>query len=87
MTINPATSTSYDMRFDLGANPAYRVYVKIVTTIEGNTGADLGLIKDQVTGSNEGGGLTMSYVYTLEIDAENTANPNERAKMSILYQY
>ncbi len=31
------SSTSYDMKFDLGTNPSYRVYAKIVDTVEGNS--------------------------------------------------
>jgi hypothetical protein len=42
-----------------------------------------------VVDSNSGEIRVMSYpyLYTIEVDAENTANPSERAKFSILYQY
>jgi hypothetical protein len=39
ITIDPDVSSSYDMRIDLGT---YRVYTKIVDTVEGNSGADEG---------------------------------------------
>lgn len=86
MTINTATSTSYDIRFDLGS---YRVYTKIVDTVIGNSGGDEGLIKGGVVTSNTGEITVMSvpYLYTIEVDSENPNNPAERAKLSILYQY
>jgi len=89
LTINPDDSTTYDMRFDLGTIPTYRVYAKIVDTVEGNSGGDEGLIKSGVVSSGSGEVTVMSkpYLYTIEIDAQNASNPAERAKLSILYQY
>lgn len=84
LTIDPLTLSTYDMTMDLGA---YRAYTKIVDTVEGNTGGDEGLRGKQVVGANEGGGITVPYLYTIEVDSENITNPNERAKLSILYQY
>ena len=87
-TIDPALATSYDMVFDLGSIPTFRVYTKIADTIEGNSAGDLGLIKSGVVNST-GEVVVMSkpYLYTIEVDAENKDNPSERAKYSILYQY
>jgi hypothetical protein len=38
-----------------------------------------------------GGGIVsvmkMPYLYTMEMQAQAVANPSERAKLSILYQY
>ena len=89
MVIDPNTNTSYDMVFTLGTGPTYNVYSKIVDTIEGNSAGDEGLINNRVVDSNSGEIRVMSYpyLYTVEVDAENTANPSERAKLSILYQY
>ena len=88
---NPSTSTTYDLRFDLGTSPypTYRVYAKIVDTVEGNSGGDKGLLKGGVILVNTGEIPVMSkpYLYTIEVDAENRDNPSERAKLSILYQY
>jgi hypothetical protein len=80
---------TYDMAFNLGAGPTYAVYTKIVDTVEGNSGADEGLIKSGVVLSNSGEVSVMHipYLYTVEIDAENTNNPTERAKLSALCQY
>lgn len=93
MTIDPnAASTSidyYDMSFELGTGTKYKVYAKIVDTIEGNSGGDEGLIKSGVVSANSGEVTVQSkpYLYTMEIDAENLTNPDARAKLSILYQY
>ncbi|MFA4918606.1 MAG: hypothetical protein WC581_05070 [Thermodesulfovibrionales bacterium] len=91
LTIVPGTDTTYDMYFDLGANPypIYRVYSKIVDTVEGNSGGDEGLIGKGVVSSGSGEVTVVSrpYLYTIEVDAENRTNPSERAKLSILYQY
>ncbi|MDP2278589.1 MAG: hypothetical protein Q8K51_10245 [Nitrospirota bacterium] len=92
LTINPSLpdpNTTYDMRFNLGTTTIYRVYAKIVDTVEGNSGGDEGLIKGGVVSSNTGEVTVQSkpYLYTIEIDAENPNNVDERAKLSVLYQY
>ena len=88
MTINPNTQSTYDMQFDLGAGPMYRVFAKIVNTVEGNSGGDEGLLRHGVVSSTgEVTVMSIPYLYTIEIDAENQGNPSERAKLSILYQY
>jgi len=88
MTVGPA---SHDMYFDLGTigYPTYRVYSKIVDTVEGNSGGDEGLIGKGVVASGSGEVTVVSrpYLYTIEVDAENLSNPAERAKLSVLYQY
>jgi len=85
------SSASHDMHFDLGASPypTYRVYSKIVDTVEGNSGGDEGLLGKGVvySGSGEVNVMSIPYLYTIEVDAENPSNPSERAKLSILYQY
>ncbi len=85
-TINPAITTSYDMRVDLGT---YRVYTKIVDTVDGNSAADEGLIKTAVVnaGSGEVTVVSVPYLYTIEVLSQSTTNPTERSKLSILYQY
>ncbi|MFZ3136878.1 MAG: hypothetical protein WA126_05735 [Thermodesulfovibrionales bacterium] len=89
--IIPGTSTSYDMRYDLGSSPypVYRIYTKIVDTIEGNSGGDEGLTGKGVVSSGTGEMQVMSrpYLYSLEVNAENLSSPSERAKLSVLYQY
>ncbi len=87
--IDPSNSSTYDMYFDLGTIPSFRVYGKIVDTVEGNSGADIGLLKSGVVNSNSGEVTAMSipYLYTIEVDTMNKDNPVERARYSILYQY
>jgi hypothetical protein len=91
MSINKDDPSTYDMYFDLGSSPypTYRVYSKIVDTVEGNSGGDEGLVGKGVVASGSGEVQVVSrpYLYTIEVDAENRDNPAERAKLSILYQY
>lgn len=86
--IDPNVSTTYDLRFDLGS---YRIYSKVVDTVDGNSGADTGLLKVGVvnTGSGEVTVMNIPYLYTIEELSANQANPDstERVKISVLYQY
>jgi hypothetical protein len=85
-TIDPGAPSTYDMRIDLGA---YRVYSKIVDTVDGNSGSDEGLIKTAVvnSGSGEVTVVSVPYLYTIEVLSQSTTNATERSKLSILYQY
>lgn len=85
-TIDPSVNSSYDMRIDLGT---YRVYTKVVDTVDGNSGADEGLIKTAVVnaGSGEVTVVSVPYLYTIEVLSQSTTNPTERSKLSVLYQY
>jgi hypothetical protein len=91
MEIIPGDSGTYDFIFDLGGSPypTYRVYTKIINTVEGNSGGDEGLISKGVIASGSGEIMVVSrpYLYTIEVDAENRDNPLERSKWSILYKY
>ncbi len=86
MTIDPGVNTTYDMRIDLGM---YRVYSKVVDTVDGNSGADEGLLKTGVvnSGSGEVTVVSVPYLYTIEVLSQHQTNPTERSKLSILYQY
>ena len=91
LIIDPGVATTYDMTFTLGTVPLqYAVYSKIVDTVEGNSPPLVEELKG-CTGvvCQDPGIQVMSfpYLYTVEIDAENSTNPAERAKLSILYQY
>jgi hypothetical protein len=89
LTINPNNVNTYDVTLELGANPVWDIYTKIADTVEGNSGADLGLVKTGVVsaGTGEVPVVSMPYLYTLEVYSENQNNPSERAQLSILYQY
>ena len=85
-TIDPTVTSSYDMRIDLAT---YRVYTKIVDTVDGNSGADEGLMKTAVvnSGSGEVTVVSVPFLYTIEVLSQSTTNATERSKISILYQY
>jgi hypothetical protein len=90
ISIDPTDPKTYDTKFQLGTAPLqYTVYSKIVNTVEGNSGGEAGLIKSGVISSNSGEVAVVSvpYLYSIEISAENTTTPAERAKLSVLYQY
>jgi hypothetical protein len=89
LTIDPSDPNSYDMKADLGTGPKYTVYAKIVAVSDGNSGGDEGLFNKGVVSANTGEVSVMSipFLYAVEVVSENAANPNERAKLSILYQY
>lgn len=89
ITINNSDPQTYDVSFELGLSPTYKVFAKIVDTVEGNSGGVEGLIKGGVVESNPGEVSVMSipYLYTIEVNAERKDNPTERAKLSVLYEY
>ena len=88
LTIDPGNINTYDMSFDLGGGPTYTVYAKIADTVMGNSGGDEGLLKGGVVHSTgEINVASIPFLYTIELAAQNQANPAERAKLSILYQY
>ncbi len=86
-----------DMQFEtpsLTGMPAYRVFVKIVDTVEGNS-ANTGLV---TVGELYGAGVTnansgevspphVPYLYRVEVQAQDANNPRERARYSGLYVY
>jgi hypothetical protein len=86
IAIDPNDNASYDVRLDLGP---YRAYGKVVDTVVGNSGPDEGLLKAGVVNTSSGEVVVMSlpYLYTVEVLAQRTANPTERSKISVLYQY
>ena len=83
------TASSADLTMTLGS-PKFNVYAKIVNTFPGNTASSgAGLFGQGVVFNNSGviAAYPMPYLYAIEVDAENTLNPAERARLSILYQY
>jgi hypothetical protein len=89
LTIDPATASSYDMKMELGTTTKYNVYAKIVATTDGNSGADTGLEDNRAVDGDKGTVETMPlpYLYAIEVLSENSARVDERAKLSVLYQY
>ena len=86
ITIDPAAPSTYEMRMDLGG---YRVYSKIVDTLEGNSEAGDELLKTGVvnTSSSEVVVVSIPYLYTIEVLSQSQTNATERSKFSVLYQY
>lgn len=86
ITIVPDVPATYDMRIDLGT---YRVYTKIVDTVQGNSAVGSELLKSGVvsTGSGEVMAVSVPYLYTIEVLSQSQVNPTERSKLSVLYQY
>lgn len=76
----------------------YTVYGKIVDTIQGNTstssaGGGAGLLAAGVVSSGAGGegvispGTHYPYYYTVEMQGEAAQNPDEKARLTVLYAY
>lgn len=86
ITIDPDVPATYDMRIDLGT---YRVYTKIVDTVQGNSEVGSELLKSGVVsmGSGEVVAVSVPYLYTIEVLSQSQVNPTERSKLSVLYQY
>ena len=84
----------YDMSFNLKGlplQPGYNVYSQIVDTVKGNSD------KSGVELLDGGGGVTsgssgitpmhLPSLYTIEVQAEKEVNPQEKARLSVLYSY
>jgi uncharacterized protein (UPF0333 family) len=84
--ITNTPNATYDFSADLGD---YMAFGKIVNTITGNSGASTGLVKSGVVAANSGETTSVSrpYTYGIEVEARNPNNPEERSRLSILYQY
>lgn len=88
-------SQNPDMRFDLGVPPNdYRVFAKIVDTVQGNSDVG-GMVIDGELG---GTGVVASmsgivspphnpYLYRIEMHAERVINARERSRTSSLFAY
>jgi hypothetical protein len=88
VTITTSDTTTYDFRFDLGVNPTYRVYAKITDTVQGNSGTDPALHKHGVVANSAEIAMPPApFLYAIEIVSEDAGNPQERAKLSTLYEY
>lgn len=96
MAIDPNDSSTYDVKMTIGTATKYNVYAKVVNSVEGNTSNSpaaegRGLWNRGVVRASGGGSsitaVKKPYIYTIEVDAENSATKTERAKLQILYQY
>ncbi len=89
LTIDPKTASTYDMKFRIGSGIQYDVYARIADTVSGDiAGEDAGLRGDGVVSGGDGGEVAGTpNLYTIEVLSENSANPQEKARLQILYQY
>ncbi len=91
MTLDPKDSP--DVTFQLsGLTPeqSFSVFAKIVDTVGGNTDTS-GLGLEGLGVVESGSGMVTPkhdpFMYRVEVQSERTANPDERANISVLYAY
>lgn len=87
LNIDPAVPSTYDMKVQVGTNTKYDVYAKIVAATKGNTGGDEDLINRGVIDAGTIAVQTIPFYYAIEVVSENSVKIDERAKVSILYEY
>lgn len=87
LNIDPAVPSTYDMKVQVGTNTKYDVYAKIVAATKGNTGGDEDLINRGVIDAGTIAVQPIPFYYAIEVVSENSVRIDERAKLSILYQY
>jgi hypothetical protein len=91
LTIDTSTTTpNYDMKFEIGLNPRYTVYAKIVDTIAGSEVGESTKLKTSGVVASQGEVIQVAGVpnlYTVEIQTENSERPQEKARLQVLYQY
>lgn len=93
ISIDPAVPATYDMSIELGTTTKYNVYAKIVATTEGNTAGATAHLRSGGVVRMRGGAsgsitvMTKPYIHAIEVLSENSAQSDERAKLSVIYQY
>lgn len=86
--------TTYDLSLTLSGiapQPGFKVYTKIVDTVKGNTDTS-GLVLEGTGVVESGSGIITPqhypYIYRIEVQGQrDISNPDERAKLSVLYAY
>jgi hypothetical protein len=64
------------------------VYAKIIDTVTGNSGPDVGLYNSGVVNSQDIAVVNIPYLYTIEVSAVNTSvSGGERARLQVLFLY
>ncbi len=89
-TFDPASNT--DMTFELGTGPTYRIFTKIVDTTKGNTDTSGLVTEGELGGTNTVNANSamvsppqIPYLYSVEVQAEDSGNARERSNLSVLY--
>jgi hypothetical protein len=85
---------NWDVKFKLqgaGGNPEYDVYAKIVDTVPGNSDTSGNDLLDSGSGvagqSPDISPKHLPALYRIEAEGEKAVNPQEKAKLSVLYAY
>ncbi len=81
---------TYDMTFDIGTYPVYKIFSKVADTVTGNTAPGLNKFLRRsgvVSNTGEIPTPTKPYLYYIEVHAERTDQRMEKADISILYEY
>ena len=88
MNIDYNNQATYDLSLKLGSGAvSYSVYAKITSTIVGNSGNGPNLYGDPTVNAGTNISAGFPYLYSIEVLALNNSNPQERARLSIAYQY
>lgn len=94
LSMDPTVSWDYFIDLPGPFGTSFRAYSKIVSSVQGNTDTS-GLV---TTGQLGGAGVVASasgmvsppavpYLYSVEVQTQNAANPMEKARYSTLYAY
>jgi len=87
VSINTDSSPTYDITVDVGTNPAYRCYAKMVQKQQGNTNKGYKKVRTKtgVVPADPGMGLKNYTYYTFTILAQKAINPDERIKLDLVH--
>jgi hypothetical protein len=89
-TFSPADQPDLSFKLQATTSTPFQVHAKIVDTFVGNTDTSYNSNLREalnVTESITESGKTIPSTYRVEIEAERANNPEEKAKLSVLYAY
>lgn len=88
---NPMTSTDITFTLTSASGQPFRVFSKIVDTVQGNSNtSEVTLEGGAAADSSGSGGVLVQhfpYMYSMEVQGERQNNPSERARFEVLYAY
>jgi hypothetical protein len=81
-----------DMTFELGTDPTFMVFAKLVDTTKGNTDTSGLVTEGELGGTNTVNANSamvsppqIPYLYSIEVQAQDSGNARERSNLSVLY--
>lgn len=90
-TANPKDSPDITFTLTSTGGQPFRVYSKIVDTLQGNSNtSEVSLEGSSVAETSGSGGVLVQhfpYMYSMEVQGERQQNPSERARFEVLYAY